>query len=94
MSAKRKITTTRRTKTRYPPKLKVCALCAQRIGDIDYKDISTLRRYISDRGKILSRGRTGACAKHQRAMAQAIKRARHLALLPYTLSHIERTGFG
>jgi len=60
--------------------------------DIDYKDPSLLRRYISDRGKILPRRRTGTCAKHQRALAMAVKRARHLALLPFTPAHIRKTG--
>jgi len=59
---------------------------------IDYKDPVKLRRYISDRGKIEPRRKTGTCAKHQRALAEAIKRARHLALLPYVPAHIHKTG--
>jgi len=59
---------------------------------IDYKDIGRLRIYISDRGKIEPRQKTGACLRHQRLVATAIKRARHLALLPYTLEHIRATG--
>jgi len=59
---------------------------------IDYKEPVKLRRYISDRGKIEPRRKTGTCAKHQRALAEAIKRARHLALLPYVPAHIHKTG--
>ena len=59
---------------------------------IDYKESVKLRRYISDRGKIEPRRRTGTCARHQRALAMAIKRARHLALLPYVPAHIHKTG--
>ena len=58
---------------------------------IDYKEVSVLSRYVSSRGKIESRHRTKACAKHQRRLAQAIKRARFLALLPYAPSHIWKT---
>ncbi len=63
---------------------KVCAFCVDRAEFIDYKDVAKLRRYISERGKILPRRVTGTCAYHQRALTVAIKRARHLALLPYT----------
>jgi small subunit ribosomal protein S18 len=59
---------------------------------IDYKDPSILRPYISDRGKIAPRRKSGACARHQRALATAIKRARHLALLPFVPGHIRSTG--
>ena len=62
---------------------KVCAFCADKAETIDYKDISKLRRYLSDRGKIVPRRVTGTCAFHQRALTTAIKRARHIALLPY-----------
>ena len=62
---------------------KVCVFCAQNAKPIDYKDTATLRKYISERGKILPRRITGNCAKHQRALTVAIKRARHIALLPY-----------
>lgn len=79
---------------RYIPKRKSCAFCAAKIGDIDYKQASLLRRYISDRGKIMPRRRTGTCAKHQRALAVAVKRARHLALLPFTPAHIRKSGGG
>jgi small subunit ribosomal protein S18 len=63
-------------------KKKVCKFCTQKLK-IDYKDADTLRRFITDRGKILPRRITGTCAKHQRALALAIKRARSIALLPF-----------
>ncbi len=64
---------------------KVCAFCADKKSVIDYKDTNKLRRYVSERGKILPRRITGTCAKHQRALTVAIKRSRHIALLPYTV---------
>lgn len=63
---------------------KVCGFCVDKVEYIDYKDIARLRRYMSERGKILPRRVTGTCARHQRELTVAIKRARHLALLPYT----------
>lgn len=63
---------------------KVCGFCVDKVENIDYKDIARLRRYMSERGKILPRRVTGTCARHQRDLTVAIKRARHLALLPYT----------
>jgi small subunit ribosomal protein S18 len=63
---------------------KVCAFCAEKIDYIDYKDIARLRKYISERAKILPKRITGNCAKHQRQLTTAIKRARHVALLPYS----------
>jgi small subunit ribosomal protein S18 len=77
----------RGTGRRYIPRRKVCAFCAEKISYIDYKDPSKLQRYVSSRGKIEPRRRTGTCARHQRALATAIKRARYLALLPYTSAH-------
>ena len=77
---------------RYVPKRKVCALCVAKVAVIDYKEPSRLIRYISDRGKIEPRHRTGTCAKHQRALAVAVKRARHLAMLPFTPEHIRKSG--
>ncbi len=65
-------------------KKRVCIFCADKINTIDYKDTGKLRKYISERGKILPRRVSGNCAKHQRALTIAIKRARHIALLPYT----------
>ena len=63
---------------------KVCVFCVDKVQSIDYKDTQKLRRYISERGKILPRRMTGTCAAHQRQLTEAIKRARHIALLPYT----------
>lgn len=67
---------------------RVCIMCADKMKYIDYKNISFLRRFVSDRARIETRRKTSACAKHQRALARAIKRARHLAMLPYTAEHI------
>ena len=77
---------------RYIPRRRFCSFCANQVGEINYKDTSILRSYISDRGKIQPRRRTGTCAKHQRALAMAIKRARYLALLPYSPEHIQMMG--
>jgi len=84
--------TRRRPRGKYIPKRKVCFFCRDKVREIDYKQPTQLRPYISDRGKIAPRRKSGACAKHQRALAVAIKRARHLALLPYVAAHIRRTG--
>ena len=62
---------------------KVCVFCGKENNEIDYKDVNKLKRYVSERGKILPRRITGNCAKHQRALTVAIKRARHVALMPY-----------
>jgi small subunit ribosomal protein S18 len=67
---------------------KFCQFCADHVREIDYKDVSHLRRYLSDRGKIEPRRKTGTCAKHQRRLSTALKNARHMALLPYTAAHI------
>ena len=64
---------------------KVCVFCSDENQKIDYKDANTLRKYISERGKILPRRITGSCAKHQRELTVAIKRARHVALIPYVI---------
>lgn len=64
---------------------KVCAFCVDGIGEVDYKDVPRLRRYITERGKILPRRITGNCARHQRLMTRAIKRARVMALMPYSI---------
>lgn len=69
---------------RYRPRKKVCAFCQDKDKKIDYKDTQTLKKFVSDRGKILPRRVTGACAKHQRAVTVAIKRSRQVALLPYS----------
>lgn len=71
---------------------KVCRFCVDHMRGVDYKDVGRLRVYISDRGKIEPRRKSGNCALHQRSVATAIKRARHLALLPYTLDHVRATG--
>ena len=63
---------------------KVCSFCVDKLGPIDYKDVPRLRRYLSERAKIVPRRVTGTCARHQRQLTVAIKRARHLGLLPYT----------
>ncbi len=63
---------------------KVCNFCSEKVDQIDYKDAAMLRRFISERAKILPRRVTGTCACHQRGLTQAIKRARHLALLPFS----------
>ena len=64
---------------------KVCMLCQEKIDSIDYKDVEKLKRFVSDKGKILPRRVTGTCALHQRKVTEAIKRARQIALLPYTV---------
>jgi small subunit ribosomal protein S18 len=82
----------RRDGKRYIPKRKVCAFCVDKVRHIDYKEPGKLRRYVSDRGKIEPRRKTGTCARHQRTLATAIKRARHVALMPFTAEHIRKTG--
>ena len=62
---------------------KVCSFCVDKVEHIDYKDVAKLRRYLSDRAKIVPRRVTGTCARHQRQLTVAVKRARHLAFLPY-----------
>jgi small subunit ribosomal protein S18 len=66
------------------PKRKVCNFCADKITDINYKDVTRLRKYISERGKILPRRISGNCARHQRLLTVAVKRARIIAFLPFT----------
>lgn len=77
---------------RFGRRRRVCIMCADHIKVVDYKNVSFLRRFVSDRGRIDTRRKSSACAKHQRAVARAIKRARHLALLPYTPEHIRTSG--
>jgi small subunit ribosomal protein S18 len=77
---------------KYTPRRKVCTFCVDKVSYIDYKDIARLRRHLSERGKIEPRRKTGTCARHQRALAVALKRARHVALLPYTAEHIRMSG--
>lgn len=69
---------------RYRPRKKVCSFCADKTQKIDYKDINKLKKYVTDRGKILPRRISGNCSKHQRELTTAIKRARQVALLPYS----------
>jgi small subunit ribosomal protein S18 len=78
----------RRGGRRYGRRPKVCAFCADKSRRIDYKDPEPLRRYLTGQGKIRPRRQTGVCAKHQRRLAREVKRARHLALLPFTAEHI------
>jgi small subunit ribosomal protein S18 len=73
-----------RGKKRLFHRRKVCRFCVDRINDIDYKDIKTLRNFVTERGKIVPRRISGNCAKHQRLLTQTIMRARFMALLPYT----------
>ena len=77
---------------RFIPRRKVCAFCVDHTSFIDYKSTERFGRYISDRGRIEPRRKTGTCAWHQRMLATAIKRARHVALLPFTQDHIRLTG--
>ena len=66
------------------PRRKVCSFCVYKVDHIDYKDVAKLRRFVTERGKILPRRISGNCAKHQRQVTVAIKRARNIALLPFT----------
>ena len=66
------------------PRKKVCSFCVDKVDHIDYKDVAKLRRFVTERGKILPRRISGNCAKHQRQVTVAIKRARNIALLPFT----------
>ncbi len=77
---------------KFTPRRKVCQFCVDKIKDVDYKDLSRLRRFLSERGKIEPRRKTGTCAAHQRSLNVALKRARQLALLPFTAEHIRVTG--
>ena len=81
-----------RPRGRYAPRRRVCSFCVEHVKHIDYKDYERLRRYVSDRAKIEPRRKSGVCAKHQRALSNAIKRARHLALLPFVPMQTMRSG--
>src|SRR5438270_13915166 len=70
------------------PRRKVCSFCVDKVQKIDFKEVGRIRRYISDRGKIDPRRKSGTCAKHQRMLTAALKRARHMAMLPYTADHV------
>lgn len=67
------------------PRKKICSFCFEKVDEIDYKNVEKLKKYISDKGKILPRRVTGNCARHQRKVTEAVRRARHIALLPYTV---------
>ncbi len=75
---------------RYSQRRKICHFCVDKVSYIDYKDTAKFRRFISERSKIESRRKTGVCAKHQRGLSVAIKRARHIALLAYTPAHVRQ----
>lgn len=75
--------TTQKKKRRGPPRRKVCPFCADKNARIDYKNPAMIKRFVTERGKIVPRRISGMCAKHQRAVALAIRRARHIALIPY-----------
>ncbi len=77
-----------RRSSHFRPRRKVCAFCADKVKAIDWKEVNTLRRFVGDDGSIRARRKTGTCARHQRRLAVAIKRARHLALLHYTGEHV------
>ena len=79
-------------KGRFTPRRKACSFCIEGVKAIDYKDVGRLRRFLSDRARIEPRRKLGTCAKHQRLLAVALKRARHLALLPYTAEQVRETG--
>ncbi len=65
------------------PRKKVCVFCVEKIDELDYKDVAKLKKFITEKGKILPRRMSGVCAKHQRMVATAVKRARVMALIPY-----------
>jgi small subunit ribosomal protein S18 len=69
---------------RFIAKPKICQFCADKTIDIDYKQVDMLRRFVTEDGRIRPRRQTGTCARHQRSLAMAVKRARHIALLPFT----------
>lgn len=75
-----------------PRRRKVCYFCTERKKHVDYKETDVLRRFVTERGQIRSRRKTALCAKHQRRLAQAVKRARYMALLPYTGEHVRLHG--
>lgn len=79
-------------KPKYVPKRKVCSFCKDKVESIDYKNLAQLRPFVSDTAKIEPRRKTGTCARHQRVLTVAIKRARHLAWLPFVPAHIRKTG--
>lgn len=83
----------RRDRKKFVPRRKKCYFCTEKVVEIDYKNVDMLRRFVSDYGKIEPRRKTGTCAKHQRRLTIAMKRARHIALLPFTAAHIRASGW-
>lgn len=79
---------------RYVPRRRVCQFCAEKTVVLDYKNVDLLRRYVSDRGRIEPRRKSGTCARHQRVMARHLKRARHLGLVPYVMDIARDSGPG
>ncbi|MSQ41660.1 MAG: 30S ribosomal protein S18 [Dehalococcoidia bacterium] len=77
---------------RFSARRRGCEFCVNKISVLDYKDVGRLRHYVGDRGKLEPRRKVGTCAKHQRWVRNAVKRARFMALLPYTAEHIRVTG--
>lgn len=82
----------RRGRPRFYTRRKVCSFCVDHVTTIDYKDVPRIRRYVSDRARMEPRRKTGTCAKHQRALSLAIKRARHMALIPFTQGYLRTSG--
>ena len=82
----------RRGRPRFFSRRKVCSFCVDHVSHIDYKDVPRLRRYISERSRMDPRRKTGTCARHQRFLTTAIKRARHVALIPFTQGQIRTSG--
>lgn len=76
---------------RYTRRPRACQFCPEKVTAIDYKQHDLLKRYVNEQGKIRARRETGSCAKHQRMVARAIKRARHMALLPFAVERIRKT---
>jgi small subunit ribosomal protein S18 len=83
MPARPKLKLKKRVNKDRKPKRKVCSFCVDKVEHIDYKDTPRLRKFVSERGKILPRRISGSCARHQRAVTSAVKRARVIALLPF-----------
>jgi small subunit ribosomal protein S18 len=81
---KKKPATKRKSTKERKPKRKSCSICIEKLTELDYKDTMRLRKYITERGKIVPRRISGNCAKHQRWLTDAVKRARVIALLPFT----------
>lgn len=79
---------------RRAPRRRGCEFCRNKVDYVDYKDVDVLRYYVGDRAKMEPRRKVGTCARHQRMVSQAVKRARYVALMPYTVEHMRKTGFG